>query len=236
MCNKISIIIPTLNEAAGIIALLQHLDRSVTGNHIAEVIICDAGSSDNTLAIAEAFEAEHFTVATTLALKGRASQQNHGAGLAKGEILYFLHADSYPPKGFDQKIIDAVHSGYPAGCFQMEFDDDHLLLKCSQWFTRFNFPFCRGGDQSLFIKKELFKAFNGFNEAYVIYEDGEFHSRLYKKGIPFKILKPAITTSARRYRENGFWTLQYHFTRVHLMHRMGYGPNALKNYYQRHIA
>ncbi|THD69811.1 glycosyltransferase [Robertkochia marina] len=236
MNNKISVIIPVLNEAEGIASLLKHLDDCITGNHIAEVIIADGGSSDGTPAFAGKFRARHFEMKVVHAPKGRAAQQNHGAKRAMGDILYFLHADSFPPEGFDQKIIHAVHSGYRAGCFRMEFDDDHVLLKCSQWFTQFNFPLCRGGDQSLFIKKDLFESLNGFNEAYVIYEDGEFHSRLYKQGIPFKILKPAITTSARRYRKNGFWRLQYHFTRVHLMHRLGHGPEALKNYYSKHIA
>ncbi len=235
MSNKISIIIPTLNEAAGIITLLEHLDSSITGNHVSEVIIADGGSTDGTIAIAGAFKADHFTVITTTTPKGRARQQNHGARMAEEDILYFLHADSFPPYGFDQGIIDAVFTGYRCGCFRMEFDDEHLLLKCSQWFTRFNFPLCRGGDQSLFIRKDLFESLNGFNEDYVIYEDGEFHGRLYKKGIPFTVMKPAITTSARRYRENGFWKLQYHFTRVHLMHRLGHGPKELWRYYQKHI-
>ena len=235
MNNKISVIIPVLNEAEGITSLLKHLDDHSTGNLIAEVIIADGGSTDGTKAVAGKYRAKHFEVKVIDAPKGRAIQQNHGATKAMGAILYFLHADSFPPRGFDRKIIEAVHSGYRAGCFRMEFDDGHLLLKCSQWFTQFNFPLCRGGDQSLFIQKDLFESLNGFNEAYVIYEDGEFHARLYKKGIPFKVLKPAITTSARRYRENGFWKLQYHFTRVHLMHRMGYGPNALLNYYKRNI-
>lgn len=236
MNNKISIIIPTWNEAEGITTLLQHLDDMTCGKLIMEVIIADGGSNDNTCEVAKKFRAAHFSVITTKAPKGRAAQQNYGASLAKGNILYFLHADSYPPAGFDREIIDAVFSGYHAGCFRMEFDEAHLLLKCSQWFTRFNFPLCRGGDQSLFITRNLFEKMGGFNEQYTIYEDGEFHARLYKERVPFKILHPPIITSSRRYLKNGFWKLQYHYTCVHLMYRIGYGPDALRNYYQRHIA
>ncbi|WP_224491392.1 TIGR04283 family arsenosugar biosynthesis glycosyltransferase [Robertkochia flava] len=235
MNNKISVIIPTLNEASGIRKLLRHLDAQSGSGQIEEVILADGGSRDMTCDMAVNYRADNFKILVIKGDRGRARQQNHGASIAKGTILYFLHADSFPPEGFDNRILQAVEQGYHSGCFRLKFDEAHPLLTFSQWFTRFNLQLCRGGDQSLFIRKELFDAMGGFNENFVIYEDGEFHDRIYKNGTPFKVLKPAITTSARRYRENGFWNLQYHFTRVHLMYRMGYGPEKIHEYYLRNI-
>lgn len=236
MNNSISIIIPTLNEAEGVDALLLHLDAACGSDLIKEVIIADGGSKDATCDIAAGTETKNFPVVIISAKKGRASQMNRGAQTAKGDILYFLHADSFPPENFDAHILKAIEENHLAGCFRLRFDESHILLRISQWFTRFNFQLCRGGDQSLFIRKEVFESLGGFNEAYTIYEDGDLHGRIYTRRIPFKVMTPPITTSGRRYRKNGFWRLQYHFTRVHLMYRLGYGPRDLYAYYLRNIS
>ena len=62
---------------------------------------------------------------------------NIGAKEASGDILYFLHADSFPPKDFDYNIIRQVKKGNIAGCFRMKFNSTHPVLKISQWFTTF---------------------------------------------------------------------------------------------------
>ena len=82
---------------------------------------------------------------------------NAGASVAKGEILYFLHADSFPPEGYDQYIIDEVAKGNDAGCFRMRFDSNHWWLRLASWLTQFSWRACRGGDQSQFITKKLFE-------------------------------------------------------------------------------
>ena len=81
-------------------------------------------------------------------------------------MLYFLHADSVPPKNFDQYILDAIHKGSKAGCFKMKFDSSHWWLKLAGWFTQFNWKSCRGGDQSLFVDKKAFENLGGFNEGF----------------------------------------------------------------------
>ena len=105
--------------------------------------------------------------------KGRAKQMNFGASQSKGSVLYFLHADSIPPKHFDQYIVDAMDKGSKTGCFKMKFDNSHWWLQLAGWFTQFNWKSCRGGDQSLFIEKIAFEAIGGFNEDFVIYEDND---------------------------------------------------------------
>jgi hypothetical protein len=109
-----------------------------------------------------------------------------------------------------------------------------LLLKASGWFSRINLKICRGGDQSLFVTKELWDISKGFNEAFIIYEDNEFIGRLYKLG-NFKVLPQTVITSARKYNKNGTIKLQYHFGVIHLIKLLGASPERLYRYYQKNI-
>lgn len=249
---KISIIIPVLNEVDTISNLLTHLIQNST-SHIQEILIIDGGSTDGTQEIIKDFNdtssdpeigLDTFTpnsyqekktnIILINSVKGRAKQMNIGASKAQGDILYFLHADSFPPKNYDQLIINEVETGYLAGCFRMKFDSNHPVLKISQWFTRFNYKSCRGGDQSLFITKMFFENLNGFNESYIIYEDCEFINRIYSTTI-FKVIPKTLTTSARRYDTNGTWKLQYHFTIIHLKKWLGVSADSLHKYYLKNI-
>jgi len=179
--------------------------------------------------------AENFGARVFSSNKGRAAQMNLGAAKAQGAVLYFLHADTLPPKDFDKHILKAIKDSYEAGCFQMKFDSDSRFLSFFAWFSRLNYKLCRGGDQSLFITKHLFENLNGFNEAYRIYEDNEFISRLYDH-TRFKVLPQHVKTSARRYDNKGLFALQYHFGVMHLKNRLGEGPEELYQYYKEHIA
>lgn len=226
---KISIIIPVLNEEVALDKLLPYLQTQAANYNQLEVIVSDGGSSDNSISIAKKYDATWLP-----SERGRACQMNAGAIKATNQILYFLHADSFPPKHFDQTIISAINSGVPAGCFQLKFDVPNSFLAFFAWFTRFNFPLCRGGDQSLFISKELFISLGSFNEAYKIYEDNEFIGRIYRKA-NFKVLPQKVITSARKYEKNGVLRLQYHFAIVHLKKFVGDSPESLYAYYTRHI-
>lgn len=226
---KISIIVPILNEADYIGKLLSCLQNKIAPEHVEEILVIDGGSTDSSLKIAEEYGA---TIVHSE--KGRAKQMNLGAQMAKAEILYFLHADTLPPKNFVLYILEAVKGGFQAGCFQMQFDSNSRFLKFFAWFTRINHQICRGGDQSLFVTKRLFQNSKGFNEDYKIYEDNEFIGRLYKK-TKFKVLPLQVKTSARRYEKVGAIRLQYHFGVIHLKNYLGAGPDQLYDYYKRKI-
>ncbi|RKN83313.1 TIGR04283 family arsenosugar biosynthesis glycosyltransferase [Ulvibacterium marinum] len=226
---KISIIVPILNEADYIGKLLSCLQNEIAPEHVEEILVIDGGSTDSSLKIAEEYGA---TIVHSE--KGRAKQMNLGAQMAKAEILYFLHADTLPPKNFVLYILEAVKGGFQAGCFQMQFDSNSRFLKFFAWFTRINHQICRGGDQSLFVTKRLFQNSKGFNEDYKIYEDNEFIGRLYKK-TKFKVLPLQVKTSARRYDKVGAIRLQYHFGVIHLKNYLGAGPDQLYDYYKRKI-
>lgn len=226
---KISIIIPVLNEAEHIGHLLKYLKDNCNTVHAKEIIIVDGGSKDNTTTIAKEFGAT-----LVHSEKGRAKQMNNGAAIATGSILYFLHADTYPPKNFDIHIINSVAFGNLAGCFRMRFDSNNLLLRASGWMTRINLKICRGGDQSLFLTKEVWDRSEGFNEAFIIYEDSEFIGRLYKLE-SFEVLPQEVITSARRYNKNGTMRLQYHFGVIHIIKLLGASPERLYRYYKKNI-
>jgi len=226
----ISIIIPVLNEETGIVRLLDHL-KNISSFSNNEIIIVDGGSTDKTPELVKEYSGVRFLPSE----KGRAKQMNIGAKNAKFEVLYFLHADSFPPPNFDKFIMAEIQSGNKAGCFQMKFDMDHWWLNLMGWFTKFNHKACRGGDQSLFITKTLFKEMNGYNETFVVYEDNEFIGRLYKKKV-FKVIPEFITTSARKYEEIGVWKLQFCFANIYLKRLMGASPEELYQYYKKRIS
>jgi len=231
MGNSISIIIPMLNEADTIENLLSYLQKNSTSKNISEIIVVDGGSTDGSQNKVSNIKG----IALLQSKKGRAKQMNFGAKHAKGNILYFLHADSFPPKNFDQLIINEVNKGNEAGCFKMKFNSKHLWLKAASWFTQFNWKSFRGGDQSLFVKQTLFNKIGGFNEAFIIYEDNDFISKLYALK-QFVVIQEWLTTSARCYSTNGVYKLQYHYWIIHIKKWFGASPKVLNNYYKSHIS
>ncbi|WP_165748212.1 TIGR04283 family arsenosugar biosynthesis glycosyltransferase [Cellulophaga sp. Z1A5H] len=227
---KISIVIPVLNEEQNISKILTYLSANSTSNYIEEILVVDGGSNDNTVSLAL------DNGATVIySQKGRAKQLNTGAKFAKGSILYFLHADTFPPKNFDKLIINEVQKWNNVGSFQLKFDTNSTFLNFFGWLTRINLSICRGGDQSLYITKKLFLETDGFNENYIIYEDNEFIRRVYKVS-NFTVLPFKVKTSTRRYDEKGKIILQYHFGVIHLKNYLGAGPEKLYDYYKRKIA
>ncbi|SHM88263.1 TIGR04283 family arsenosugar biosynthesis glycosyltransferase [Flavobacterium chilense] len=228
--NKISIIIPILNEVDAIHRLLLHIENTISKTIDYEIIVVDGGSIDSS----QKEVLKHTKTILISSEKGRAIQLNTGAKVASGTILYFLHCDSFPPKNFDFYVLEQVQNGNNAGCFRMKFDYSHPVLFVSQWFTRINHISCRGGDQSLFVNRELFNEIRGYDENYIIYEDNEICKRLYQKG-RFAVIPKYLITSARRYKENGVWTLQYHFTVIHLKRRLGHSVESMLDYYRRKV-
>ncbi len=226
---EISIIIPVLNEAGRLANLLPELRRRSETAAVLETIVVDGGSQDGSPGVAASLGARVLQ-----APAGRARQMNAGARAARGEILYFLHADTLPPSGYDRWILQAMEGGLQAGCFRLRFHPPHWLLSAFAWCTRINHPLCRGGDQSLFVPRPWFEGSGGFDEAFQIYEDNEFIGRLYRD-YDFRVLPAWVTTSSRRYQKAGVFRLQYHYSVIHLKRMLGTPPEGLYAYYRKYI-
>jgi hypothetical protein len=222
----ISIIIPVFNEEHGIQNLLHYLKQNSCG-FIMEVIVIDGGSTDGTFSILEA----NKDIILISCPKGRARQMNAGAKIAKSETLYFLHADSYPPKNFDQLIMNSIKNDYHAGCFVLRFDNDHWWLRLMGRLTVINHRYCRGGDQSLFVSRKLFWKLGGYDETFIVYEDNDLIKRLYMHS-RFKVIRKRLITSARMYEKIGIWNLQLIFLRIYWKKWRGSEPEELYRYYK----
>ncbi len=197
-----SIIIPTLNEAENIAQLIQFL-KKYGDSRLLEIIVVDAESTDTTIEHART-EGANVLISHK---RGRAIQMNIGAQAAIGDVLYFIHADCTPPATFLDDIGQAITEGYPIGCYRYRFDNQRFILRINAYFNRFEPLWCRGGDETLFIKKEAFEALNGFDESYCIMEEYDFIKRA-RAVFPFKIIPKYAIVSARKYETNSWLRVQ----------------------------
>ncbi len=159
--------------------------------------------------------------------KGRSNQMNYGASFASGD-LFFLHADSIVPKTAISDI-ESVLQKYSAGCFRLRFEPETFLLffcgRLSGW--RVISRKIMFGDQGIFIQKELFESLGGFAKIPLM-EDYELSIRLKQKGITIGRTKSILTTSARRFLDNG--TIRTMIKMQILQHKFRRGVDATELY------
>lgn len=226
---KFSIIIPTYNEAENIGQLVRYLIKNAHGS-LADITVVDGGSADNTLEVAQKAGAN----AVLSPEKGRANQMNLGASLAKGDILYFVHADSTPPDTFLADIESALSSGFEIGCYRFKFRSTRFMLKVNAFFTRFDRIMCRGGDQTLFITRPLFESVGGFAKDWMIMEDYDLILKARKKA-RFRIMPKATLVSARKYEENSYLRVNWANFRVFRLYLSGASQEEMLSTYKRLI-
>ncbi len=223
---KVSIIIPTLNEAEHIERLVKRLLEGGDGQ-IADLIVVDGGSTDDTVAKAQGEGANVLCASRT----GRATQMNFGARQSAGELLYFVHADTLPPCNYMQALQDAVAQGFEIGSFRLCLDSDSPFLRINSFMTRFPFLWCRGGDQTLFITRRLFDALGGYREDYSIMEEYDLIIRA-RKHCTFKIIPHDVLASPRKYVANSYLRVQFAHLVVFNMFRFGYSQEKIMKAYQ----
>jgi rSAM/selenodomain-associated transferase 2 len=223
----ISVIIPTYNEEQNIGRLVDYLMATADPRLLREVIVVDGGSTDRTAALAEAAGARVLFSP----VKGRAAQMNFGAREASGRVLYFLHADTYPPENFCLDIRKAIDQQMYFGGYRLRFDSSHWFLRLNAWFTRFDISLFRFGDQSLFVEKGLFEEVGGFREELSLLEDQEIIYRLRRKA-RFKLVPRNVITSARKYREYGVFRTQFYFYLLYALYRLGLPQRFLVGIYK----
>ncbi|MEX0636813.1 MAG: TIGR04283 family arsenosugar biosynthesis glycosyltransferase [Ferruginibacter sp.] len=225
----ISIIIPTYNEADNIGTLIAHI-KATAGSFPFEIIVSDGGSNDHTVSIAN----NAGVVVLRSPKKGRAPQMNFAASMASGSIFYFVHADTLPPIDFFQLIQDAVNNHFEVGRFQTKFDSSSLLFKLNAFFTRFDWFMCYGGDQTLFITRNLFEFIGGFNEEKLIMEDFDITQRAKEKG-KYIIFKKSALVSVRKYEKNSWFRVQKaNYTAVQL-YKKGASSAEVASFYKNYL-
>lgn len=223
---QICVIIPTLNEAENLTSLLPYLKKEVSGQDT--IVVTDAGSTDATEFVC-ATNGVHFFPSPT---PGRGPQMNAAvSAFPEADVYYFLHADTRPPLGFTQDITRGIKDGCPVGCYRFTFDSRHPLLAINAYFTRFKSLACRGGDQSLYVSKEVFTELNGFREGMRIMEDYDIIERVWDN-YPFRVIPRNITVSARKYRANNYFRVQFANFIVFRMYRKGAEQQAMINRYR----
>ncbi len=225
---KISCIIPTLNEEAHVGRLVRWL-RQCSLSELVEVIVVDGKSTDATIYEAREAGAEVFTTE----IRSRAHQMNLGAKVAKGDILYFVHADAMPPKCCFEEVLNAVESGHQIGGFRFRFDSDKWILKFNSYMTRFNITSFRGGDQSIFIQKNLFEKLNGYDESYVIMEEYDLLRRVKAMGIKYHLIQKDVLVSARKYIGRTWLEVNWANVKAMAQFRRGVAPELIKRNYLR---
>lgn len=220
----ISVIIPILNEKVRIGLLLERLQKAQAG-HKLEIIVVEGGNEK-----LELYSQQWPLVKWLKTKSGRAVQMNAGAKIASGTILYFLHADALPPTSFQTDIESAIASGIAMGSFKFRLVPESFFTNINSFFSGFNSKFSGGGDQSLFIKKEIFDKEGGFDESYCIMEDFEFVHRLKPK-YGFHIVQKEVLVSARKYMANNYLKVNFANYRAFKMYEKGVKPEVIKDYY-----
>ncbi len=199
----ISVIIPTYNEASTIQKAIEQLLKNAT--QTTEVLISDSPDSTDEI---EALKFPKIVRILKAEVPGRAAQMNEAAALAKGEILYFVHADTLVHADFERDVTTAIIAGTDLGCYRYRFDKYFTpLLYINSYFTRFDKIWCRGGDQTLFITKKVFEELGRFRGDFKIMEDYEILLRAKGK-YRFQIIEKEVIASSRKYKLNGYFTVQ----------------------------
>lgn len=191
---RVSVIIPTLNEADNLEKTLATIPNGT------EVIVSDGGSTDQTREIAKAAQ---IIMIETERLQ-RAHQMNAGANQASGDILLFLHADTRLPENGLRTVTERMQDpAVVGGCFARRFDHNSTFLKMTTRLAgvRSHIWGWMLGDQTIFVRKDVFNKLGGFQE-WDSFEDLDFSQRMRQQGKTI-VLDEAVVSSGRRFDRHG---------------------------------
>lgn len=225
---RFSIIMPVLNEEAILEEHLAYLVK-LCASYNCELIIVDGGSQDRTVTIAQRYGNVIHSP------RGRATQMNHGAKVAHGDVLLFLHADTRLPENaviaIEQALNTPAVSNVVGGAFRICFDCDQWLYRLVAWTTnlRSRTHTIFTGDQAYFIRATSFHAIGGYPEQPLM-EDLEIIKRLRTIG-KVVLLPHYVTTSARRHEKVGLLRSVLFMWYLRLLYKCGVSPAQLQRMY-----
>ena len=223
--TRISIIVPVLNEARLLRPFLSHLRERAPG---AEIIVADGGSSDGT-----ADTAQGFCDRLVVSEPSRATQMNAGAHVARGDILWFLHADAEVPWGCLSEIERiTADSGVVGGFFRIRLPPAHVY-RLTDSFAHYAGILLRMrcGDHGIFCRRTAFLDIGGFPEVPLM-EDVEFFRKLQRVGgVMFS--NKRIMASPRRYEIIGRLRLTIAYGFIATLYNFGVPPPKLASIYKR---
>ena len=222
----ISVVIPTWNEAGELPATLTHLHRVP---EVLERIVCDGGSTDDTVALAQAAGAR-----TLIAPRSRGGQLRRGAAQARGDLLWFVHADTWVPATAGRAIEQALADPeVVAGACLKEFRDP-------PWLTRGSVARCRWrmrwgqfayADQAIFVRRTVLESLGGVPDVPLM-EEYLLCAALRRRG-RLALAETVVTTSPRRLRQRGVLHTYARMAWINLRYQLGATPETLARIYER---
>ena len=238
---RVSIIIPTLNESSSLGRTLQHL--AVLNPPALEVIVVDGGSHDETVAIAQAAGIQVLSCDRS----GRSVQMNDGAKVAIGDVLCFLHADTWVPDDLI-RVIGQTLADPKIACggfisLMTSTQNTRWGIALHHYLKTYYAPllfrphlFFRGlrllfGDQVMFCRRADFWECGGFNEALPIMEDGDLCLRLLQKG-QIRQVNRIVQSSDRRVACWGVWKATAIYIYIGVLWGIGVSATYLKQFYE----
>jgi rSAM/selenodomain-associated transferase 2 len=220
----ISIVVPTKNEGP---EAAEKFRRMAQGPD-AELLVADGGGECETVRAFEAIGGRIFRSEGT-----RGGRLAAAARQARGDILFFLHADSRPPEGALALVRRALQNGASSGAFSLAYEDATPSLRWIAWWANvrsrlLHLPF---GDQGLFCAREAYERSGGFRDL-PICDDVDLVRRLKRLG-GFVVLPEKTVTSPRRYLRRGAFSQVLRNWRVLVGYYAGVSPATLERWYNR---
>ena len=222
---RLSIVVPVLNEEAGLATALDRLQPLRAAGH--EVIVVDGGSRDESVAVARP-----RADCTLVASRGRAVQMNAGAGAAAGDVIVFLHADSELPADAAAAIANALAAGAQWGRFDITIAGRPPLLRLVAWMmnARSRLTGIATGDQGIFVRRDTFAEAEGYPPI-ALMEDIALSKLLKRRAGPPACLRQRVITSGRRWECRGPWRTIITMWRLRLAYALGADPERLARIY-----
>lgn len=222
MAPLISFVIPVFNEAPRVAGLLEELRRRYPDS---QLIVVDGGSTDKTVQAAMPHCDQLL-----LAESGRARQMNLGGRVARGDYLFFLHADTTPTATAAQLAASLAESPTWGFC-PVRLSGPRRVFRLIEWAMNWRSRLTRvaTGDQMLFMKRELFAQTEGFDDIPLM-EDVAYCKRLRRLAAPVVAAQPVVTSS-RRWEQRGVVRTVVTMWLLRLAFVLGVSPERLHRAY-----